>query len=171
MRSRRLSLPPCAAGVPFRQHDPRWYRQPVAAVMSQGPASPLPRPRCALTPAQRRQGGLTRAVRLTPLERSIAAMRAARARWASSRWASPAARQQIGQALLRARRTPTPRRDRVPLIPAKPPPPRVWHPSMTPAACEVCGHAEALPYQRARLLTCNWVWRCARHAYTRRGDQ
>jgi hypothetical protein len=125
------------------------------------------------TPAQRsaggRQGGLSRAVQLTPLERSIAAMRAAQARWASPRWATPAARRLVGEMLRRARAGqlgPSPRA----LIPAKPPPPRVWHPSMTPQACERCGSEHAAPYQRSRFLTCNWVWRCARHAYAQRGE-
>src|SRR5262249_30855681 len=127
-----------------------------------------PKPRgCHLTVAHRRQGGVTRAARMTPLERSIAATLAVQARWASPRWASATARHQVGQALLKARRTPKPRRDRVPLIPAKPPPPRVWHGSMTPPAGEVGGHADAAPYQRAPLLTCNWVWRCAEHAFGR----
>src|SRR5262249_47912038 len=108
---------------------------------------------------------LTRAVRLTALERSIAAMRAARARWASPRWASPSARHQLGQALLRARRTLTPRHDR--LIPATPPRRGITHASHQPRPCEICGGIDAAPFQRAPLLTNVWVWRCARHAFGR----
>ena len=35
---------------------------------------------------------------------------------------------------------------------------------------ERCGSANSAPYQRAPLLTCNWVWRCRRHVYARRGE-
>jgi hypothetical protein len=110
---------------------------------------------------------------MTPLERSVAAMRAVRVRWTHPRWASAIVRRQVALALVRARRgeaaaCPMPRR--VPLIPAKRPPPRVWHPSMTPRPCERCGDEKAEPYQRAPLLTCNWTWRCPRCAFARHGE-
>jgi hypothetical protein len=60
--------------------------------------------------------------------------------------------------------TPPLRRDRTALIPATLPPRGAWHPSMTPRPCERCGAEEATPFRRAPLLTCNWVWSCARCA-------
>ena len=72
---------------------------------------------CRLTVTQRRQRELTRAARLTALERSRAASRAAKARWVTPRWAVREARRQIGEVLRRVRRVPV-----RPLIPATPPP-------------------------------------------------
>jgi hypothetical protein len=74
-------------------------------------------------------------------------MRAAKARRAQ---VSLEDRQRVGPRLRNARLS------RVPLIAAKPPPPRVGHPSMEPKACEWCSDENAAPYQRAPLLTCNW---------------
>jgi hypothetical protein len=156
--------------LPFRLHLPSWYSRPAVAARSSavGPPPSSGRRRHQFTLGERRKGGLRRAGRMTPLERSLAAMQASRARWRAHRWASPAARRLVGRALLQARRTPKPRRDA--LIPAKPPPPRVWHPSMTPRPCERCGDEKAEPYQRAPLLTCNWTWRCPRCAFARHGE-
>jgi hypothetical protein len=151
------------ADLPFRLHLPSWYSRQAVATQSSAvrPPPSVGRRRYQFTRAQRRQGGLTRAGRMTPLERSLAAMQASRARWRAQRWASPAARRLLGQALLQARRTPKPRRDA--LIPAAPPRPGVTHPSHAPRPCW-CG-AEARPYRRAPLLTNVWEWRCAAHAF------
>jgi hypothetical protein len=161
------------ADVPFSQHDPRWYARPAAEPVPRRPVSTSaavtpkpPRRRYAFTTAQRRQGGLSRAARLTAVERSEGARQAARERWSHPRWASPAVRRRVALALIRARRGeapahPMPRR--VPLIPASPPRPSVTHPSHAPRACW-CG-AEARPFRRAPLLTNVWVWRCPAHAF------
>jgi hypothetical protein len=115
MLGNRPPLPPGVGprDVPFRYHPTSWYRRRSSSPA--GPAATATAPaavrgRYVFTPAQRsaggRQGGLSRAVQLTPLERSIAAMRAAQARWASPRWATPAARRLVGEMLRRARAGP-----------------------------------------------------------------
>jgi hypothetical protein len=166
----------CMQRLPFSLHDPRWYRRSVpSAPPSVLPPAlpPLPRRRYRFTVAECRRGGVTRAASMTAMERSVASMRAVRVRWTHPRWASAAVRRRVALALVRARRgeaAACPMPGRVPLIPAKPPPPRVWHPSMMPRPCERCGGEDAAPYQRAPLLTCNWVWRCPQCAFAKRAD-
>jgi hypothetical protein len=101
---------------------------------------------------------------MTPLERSVAAMRAVRVRWTHPLWAHPAMRRRVAEMLLAARRgEPLPQPGA--LIPAKPARRGVTHPSHAPRSCEKCG-AEAQPYQRAPLITNVWRWFCTRCAST-----
>jgi hypothetical protein len=157
--------------LPFRLHDRRWYRRSDPSAppsVAPPPLPPLPRRRYRFTVAECRLGGVTRAAGMTPLERSVAAMRAVRVRWTHPRWASAVVRRRVALALVRARRgeaVACPMPGRVPLIPAKPPPKGVPpHATHERRPCGQCGAVEAQPYRRAPLLTNVWAWRCTRCA-------
>ena len=106
---------------------------------------------CMLATEARRRGGVSRAARLTPLERAVAAMRAARGRWSRT---TPAERQAIGRRLVEARRR------RVPLMAAS-----EWVAQQPPQACDRCGSLDVRPYRAHPLETHKPpLWRCRRHA-------
>jgi hypothetical protein len=106
---------------------------------------------CMLATEARRRGGVSRAARLTPLERAVAAMRAARGRWSRT---TPAERQAIGRRLVEARRR------RVPLMAAS-----EWVAQQPPQACDRCGSLDVRPYRAHPLETHKApLWRCRRHA-------
>src|SRR6516225_3242348 len=87
----------------------------------------------------RRRGGLSRAAALSPRERAVAAMRAARGRWART---TSAERQAIGRRLVEARRR------RVPLMAAS-----EWVAQQPPQPCGRCGSLDVRPYRAHPLET------------------
>jgi hypothetical protein len=104
-----------------------------------------------LSSESRRRGGLSRAARLTPLERAVAAMQAARGRWSRT---TPEERQAIGRRLVEARRR------RVPLMAAS-----QWVAQRPPQACDRCGSLDVRPFRGHPLETHKPpLWRCRRHA-------